>query len=189
MIRIQSRISSFISIHSLRVEGDFLGMRFIPVSKNFNPLPPCGGRQNSTHFLTSKKDFNPLPPCGGRRDWSDKMQRRIYYFNPLPPCGGRLIDFVFSWPGKRFQSTPSVWRETIVMNLLLYGKGFQSTPSVWRETLSCMRKNKSLNYFNPLPPCGGRLLGDDNTVALDLFQSTPSVWRETHCIGDHRLCC
>ena len=36
-----------------------------------------------------------------------------------------------------------------------------------------------LSDFNPLPPCGGRLLGDDNTVALDLFQSTPSVWRET----------
>ena len=34
-------------------------------------------------------------------------------------------------------------------------------------------------YFNPLPPCGGRqdfqLYGDVKLI----FQSTPSVWRET----------
>ena len=32
---------------------------------------------------------------------------------------------------------------------------FQSTPSVWRETLpACC--NRRQRYFNPLPPCGGR---------------------------------
>ena len=42
------------------------------------------------------------------------------------------------------------------MNLLLYGKGFQSTPSVWRETLSNNSGYEGDLDFNPLPPCGGR---------------------------------
>ena len=33
-----------------------------------------------------------------------------------------------------FQSTPSVWRETVKPLLLTFTGVFQSTPSVWRET-------------------------------------------------------
>ena len=33
-----------------------------------------------------------------------------------------------------FQSTPSVWRETVEMNQFGRFWKFQSTPSVWRET-------------------------------------------------------
>ena len=80
---------------------------------------------------------------------------------------------------KRFQSTPSVWRETgenhavcIVYSISIHSlrvEGdavsgedgsftfeFQSTPSVWRETTSIITSSAT----NP-------------------FQSTPSVWRET----------
>ena len=57
----------------------------------------------------------------------------------------------------QFQSTPSVWRETVMH---IFGNMlpclFQSTPSVWRET-PILRKDK----------------------VPDTFQSTPSVWRET----------
>ena len=35
-------------------------------------------------------DFNPLPPCGGRQEVITCRRYRIEYFNPLPPCGGRL---------------------------------------------------------------------------------------------------
>ena len=34
-----------ISIHSLRVEGDTYKKAYITAIGNFNPLPPCGGRQ------------------------------------------------------------------------------------------------------------------------------------------------
>ncbi len=34
---------------------------------------------------------------------------------------------------------------------------FQSTPSVWRETVLVCELFFALNNFNPLPPCGGRL--------------------------------
>ena len=78
----------------------------------------------------------------------------------------------------QFQSTPSVWRETVFS--VFYGKilPFQSTPSVWRETqratAQCLTvlisihslrvegdesidiKTDAENDFNPLPPCGGR---------------------------------
>ncbi len=37
----------------------------------------------------------------------------------------------------------------------------------------------SMFYFNPLPPCGGRLGISPYAVNCVLFQSTPSVWRET----------
>ena len=56
----------------------------------------------------------------------------------------------------RFQSTPSVWRETCCGQDEGTHPAFQSTPSVWRETFF---------YFG--------------FCALAIFQSTPSVWRET----------
>jgi len=36
-------------------------------------------------------------------------------------------------------------------------KRFQSTPSVWRETQMALSPLTVLIHFNPLPPCGGRL--------------------------------
>ena len=55
-----------------------------------------------------------------------------------------------------FQSTPSVWRETIYIIHHLRTVVFQSTPSVWRETRSRL-----------------------SAISQPIFQSTPSVWRET----------
>ena len=123
-----------------------------------------------------------------------------------------------------FQSTPSVWRETptllmIVDRLIisihsLRVEGdfqspstmslpalFQSTPSVWRETRYIPAPISSIfisihslrvegdvlqscreginNNFNPLPPCGGRHVLEEDGVSEMIFQSTPSVWRET----------
>ena len=55
---------------------------------NFNPLPPCGGRQHRSLVHSNIQYFNPLPPCGGRR-YQMPLLHRIRNFNPLPPCGGR----------------------------------------------------------------------------------------------------
>ena len=61
-----------------------------------------------------------------------------------------------------FQSTPSVWRETIASNINhTLELSFQSTPSAWRAT----------SRSQCLYPCCGE------------FQSTPSAWRETRCAG------
>ena len=57
----------FISIHSLRVEGDDNVPSPSGIPDNFNPLPPCGGRLVDVKSdFVGTEHFNPLPPCGGR---------------------------------------------------------------------------------------------------------------------------
>ena len=87
-----------ISIHSLRVEGDELKNKKESENNDFNPLPPCGGRQADRIQSRQSGDFNPLPPCGGRRK-EMRHEAGVDYFNPLPPCGGRRTsaDFVSKW--------------------------------------------------------------------------------------------
>ena len=56
---------------------------------------------------------------------------------------------------------------------------FQSPSPVWRTTPHCGYCGPLLRYFNPRPPCGGRLTtAPPVTVALS-FQSPSSVWRTT----------
>ena len=60
-----------------------------------------------------------------------------------------------------FQSTPSVWRETLLVQVsAAIPSQFQSTPSVWRETFVSAFRYSLSPYFNPLPPCGGRLYSE-----------------------------
>ena len=104
----------YISIQSLRMEGDGLEKDRAPLYRHFNPLPPHGGRPAHVPQL--------YPAA---------------HFNPLPPHGGRLTDEEIRHTHVQFQSTPSAWRETtngggVVYQLLI----FQSTPSAWRETSS-----------------------------------------------------
>ena len=103
--------SETISIHSLRMEGDEnrtlpsgaatifqstpSAWRETPVprifpggKKNFNPLPPHGGRLHRAFMILLTKYFNPLPPHGGRPVLG-KFALSNRHFNPLPPHGGR----------------------------------------------------------------------------------------------------
>ena len=125
-------------------------------------------------------------------------------FNPLPPCGGRLYNFDHVFCVELFQSTPSVWRETLpqcldssckryfnplppcggrlsenVLTALITANFNPLPPCGGRRQLPSLRLLRPC-HFNPLPPCGGR--HDDKSGSEDvaaLFQSTPSVWRET----------
>ena len=63
-----------------------------------------------------------------------------------------------STPGE-FQSTPSVWRETLGATVDFVHWVFQSTPSVWRETVYGISGNVDLNIsIHSL-----RMEGDDIT--------------------------
>ena len=124
---------------------------------NFNPLPPYGGRLVAVNDdFSAQLNFNPLPPYGGRllNPACHTAQGRIsihslrmegdqarparscqaLHFNPLPPYGGRP-DFL--------RHSDRLFR-------------FQSTPSVWRETGSHLAWCRYNPHFNPLPPYGGR---------------------------------
>ena len=103
-----------ISIHSLRMEGDLYPRSVQLLLVYFNPLPPHGGRlrfENSV-FTVHTISIHSLRMEG---DWIiplDRLEQR------------------------KFQSTPSAWRETHGHHQLHLGiTAFQSTPSAWRETL------------------------------------------------------
>ena len=68
----QAAVELDISIHSLRVEGDIIEPELFDRVRNFNPLPPCGGRLEGDKLDEIDEEgadyFNPLPPCGGRPD-------------------------------------------------------------------------------------------------------------------------
>ena len=99
---------------------------------------------------------------------------------------GDLRNFKRWKKSERFQSTPSAWRETQIIDkagtvvdisihsLRMEGdyggfcgedicRAFQSTPSAWRETI---RSGKRVKFH--------------------VFQSTPSAWRETSAVCLHK---
>ena len=123
----------------------------------FNPLPPHGGRPWRNTANDRYQHFNPLPPHGGRRSEKCWLVLLALYFNPLPPHGGRqyvmLPIIAHRMP---FQSTPSAWRETFILFVCSHVVSYQSTPSAWRETLFKWKNSSESVYFNPLPPHGGR---------------------------------
>ena len=81
---------AIISIHSLRVEGDMVPVILPPDSGNFNPLPPCGGRQVER---------------------ADQLYRAP--FQSTPSVWRETDEAIAAVAAQRaFQSTPSVWRET-----------------------------------------------------------------------------
>ena len=80
-----------------------------------------------------------------------------------------------------FQSTPSVWRETVVAASNNAVTPFQSTPSVWRETSDELPDLTCMSDFNPLPPCGGRPLPMPSPSGVIHFNPLPPCGgRQTH---------
>ena len=79
------------------------------------------------------------------------------YFNPRPPCGGRRFLRYDCIVKSLFQSTSPVWRTTYI-NAAFIGRKHISI-HVPRVEDDKPRGNKlpRLPYFNPRPPCGGRL--------------------------------
>ena len=104
-----------------------------------------------------------------------------WYFNPLPPYGGRHSTLETRHDFTEFQSTPSVWRETISVIRAVTFIPFQSTPSVWRET----EPRLNIILFDVISihslRMEGDVLGMGGHCIHWTFQSTPSVWRETYC--------
>ena len=103
----------------------------------------------------------------------------ICYFNPLPPHGGRQDLRRNPRSPAAFQSTPSTRRETRANSSFCVIVIFQSTPSTRRETVPRCNFCRVNDYFNPLPPHGGRHASFCLSPCTDQFQSTPSTRRET----------
>ena len=123
--------------------------------RDFNPLPPRGGRPLRRHLRRLSVHFNPLPPRGGRPELIRLDCLRVH-FNPLPPRGGRPPAGT-RWPGIiLFQSTPSSRRETRLPHARQRMKNISIHSLLAEGDPSPLPPLKTDVYFNPLPPRGGR---------------------------------
>ena len=152
--------------------------------RNFNPLPPHGGRRNTVFCFRDSFSFQSTPSawretCGVIR-WGYRKNISIHSLR----MEGDISDTI-DWDGdetfqstpsawretirspttggvsRRFQSTPSAWRETEFLGGRTAQETFQSTPSAWRETSPRKSSGILTIYFNPLPPHGGRHVLED----------------------------
>ena len=124
-----------ISIHSLRMEGDFEPIQASASWSYFNPLPPHGGRLfQSVRRSPLTAYFNPLPPHGGRLKFHKQLSGNIFISIHSLRMEGDYMRLGDSFIDSAFQSTPSAWRETSKSITVHLTKSFQSTPSAWRET-------------------------------------------------------
>ena len=101
-----------ISIHSLRVEGDHYRSSDSAADPDFNPLPPCGGRlcPLRSPFIQSPISIHSLRVEGDNVGGTNTA-RYVISIHSLRVEGDR-IRFSHDIRAKKFQSTPSVWRET-----------------------------------------------------------------------------
>ena len=105
-----------ISIHSLRMEGDPDRVVFSFFAARKFQSTPSVWRETclSCRLSRCRSHFNPLPPYGGRPHPERRCKRPHRNFNPLPPYGGRQNAAELEKLDRTFQSTPSVWRETLL---------------------------------------------------------------------------
>ena len=196
------RLSKYISIHSLRMEGDRDGDDEAFRILHFNPLPPHGGRLAAYVNIYLHEYFNPLPPHGGRRGEVGNHVTFAVNFNPLPPHGGRPYKMFVSTPFRNFNPLPPHGGRRKIYTLhvaapvisihslrmegdIVYTHTlpqlfiFQSTPSAWRET-DGEQPVYTIDLFQSTPSAWRETgVGSIVDSALSVFQSTPSAWRET----------
>ena len=86
----------------------------------------------------------------------------LLHFNPLPSCEGRLLNGMFDSEGYKFQSTPLMRGETVLLLSVFWMAQFQSTPLMRGETPP-----------QPMPP-----------QPQNIFQSTPLMREETSDADD-----
>ena len=169
-----------ISIHSLRMEGDFSGW-LRPVDPEIFQSTPSAWRETLRNRDLPRPGihFNPLPPHGGRHSKGVSISEMIDISIHSLRMEGDALDSVEYRQAFIFQSTPSAWRETgeevvkyvrksISIHSLRMEGDTQLTPPI-----------TTAENFNPLPPHGGRLFRSLQKSISWIFQSTPSAWRET----------
>ncbi len=174
-------LSGHISIHSLRMEGDVLFTK-VPAASELFQSTPSAWRETCDYPtpLNVSVVFQSTPSAW--RETHDRLTaaRRFLYFNPLPPHGGRRTDGICNNScTPSFQSTPSAWRETGRVQCAVVA-GDISIHSLRMEGDRAERVYPPTDlHFNPLPPHGGRRIVSKAMLYIKSFQSTPSAWRET----------
>ena len=154
--------------------------RIPPCTRYFNPRPPCGGRPDAAQKLLFGMSISIHAPRAGGDGWSCTVDAEIYISIHAPRAGGDTRSTRSQRSAARFQSTPPVRGATLRINPLYYilaisihapragGDIFISSPSSSGGIsihapraggdLTARAPTSLIPYFNPRPPCGGRLL-------------------------------
>ena len=177
-------LQCFISIHSLRVEGDLPAcLQNAVFAISIHSLRVEGDVVKYNTMMDDGISIHSLRVEGDLRWMLSRLWRTIsihslrvegdnmrpihitlpFDFNPLPPCGGR----------RRHVGQFAANHCISIHSLRVEGD---------RDEIISPRDEID---FNPLPPCGGRPMYRQSAAQRTQFQSTPSVWRETkHALGD-----
>ena len=150
----------FISIHSLRVEGDYTKY-CTDVGTNSFQSTPSAWRETLNECCSGCHVLFQSTPSAWRE---------------TPLTHFELSDGTISIHSLRVEGDnagKTVWSISAISIHSLRVEG-----DILANIQSCFTA-----YFNPLPPRGGRLLRCNTTHRRRAFQSTPSAWRETG--GDH----
>ena len=77
-----------ISIHAPRVGGDTIDALLNIFKEDFNPRPPCGGRQPAQKLVNSSSRFQSTPPVWGATLGDAMTPYIIFQFQSTPPVWG-----------------------------------------------------------------------------------------------------
>ena len=185
------------------MEGDLYRLRRgARRREDFNPRPPCGGRQRgglwlfvqrviSTLALLVEGDihrakvcapnpsFQPSPSLRRATDTAPSVFNSRAQFQPAPSLRRATLMTIYVYAIAKFQPAPSLRRAT-AHRFRLHGRHRISTrallaegDSAWRGTRYCP------GDFNPRPPCGGRRVPPVTLPGKERFQPSPSLWRAT----------
>ena len=150
--------SSSISIHALLAESDDVsGVQGYRTLISIHALlaesdVPSASRSNIPAF-----NFYPRSPCGERQSPKCVLPWTTSNFYPRSPCGERRGIIRRNFVGRRFLSTLSLRRATVLFNPYQY----------------------IVSYFYPRSPCGERPYGRINDISRLIFLSTLSLRRAT----------
>ena len=129
------RSETCISIHALRVEGDYLAKHSgEQMSSYFYPRPPGGGRHTFRQYFSRCPRFLSTPSGWRATQYPDRRSCGIGISIHALRVEGDRIGQREGRLQNRFLSTPSGWRATWISFSPTPSKSFLSTPSGWRAT-------------------------------------------------------
>ena len=147
---------SVISIHVPRVEDDQQGNKTNRKLRDFNPRPPCGGRQLLRHSSSRAAVFQSTSPVWRTTALATQLQQCCCISIHVP----RVEDDAISGRSTNGCSisihVPRVEDDHARYTDLPSMRLFQSTSPGWRTTSLKSPSPDITTDFNPRPPCGGR---------------------------------
>ena len=163
------------------MEGDCGFAAILPQYVNFNPLPPCGGRlYNGSAWVHSYSiSIHSLRVEGDYDGEEISLDVKNISIHSLRVEGDISLLYQLGLVVSISIHSLRVEGDIIGAYLEEIGIKFQSTPSVWRETAP----GSTSNWYLGISIHSLRVEGDNaifnNGKIYKVFQSTPSVWRET----------